>query len=162
MTDRIEYRAMQPSEERWVSALVVRSFQEFIGPKYPRQGVRDFLAYADPEALRSRVAREHVIQVAADGHAVVGMIDIDDFRHIDLLFVDKRHQGRGIAKELVTRAIQMCLEARPDLRELTADTSDQGKPMYESLGFEVMSPQMVEHGRTFTRMRRKLHNTGRR
>jgi GNAT superfamily N-acetyltransferase len=158
----IAYRQMRPGEESMVSELMVRSFDEFIGAGYPRPGVRDFLAYVSTQAIRERLRRQHTILVALDGARIVGAVDIDDYRHIDLLFVEKAHHGKGIARELVQRCIELALEARPNLKELTADTSEYGQVAYESMGFEAVGPQMVEHGRNFRRMRLKLKKYGRR
>ena len=160
--DGIEYRDMRPGEERWVSELIVRAFHEFISARYPRAGVRDFLAYVSPAALRQRADADHWILVALDGHRIVGVADVDDYRHIDLLFVDTAYHGRGIARELVQRVIEAALEAQPDLKEITADTSEYGQPPYEAMGFEAAGPEMIEHGRPFRRMRLKLKKVSRR
>jgi GNAT superfamily N-acetyltransferase len=158
----IVYRQMRPGEEAIVSELMVRSFDEFIGASYPRSGVRDFLSYVSTPAIQERLRRQHTILVALDGARIVGAVDIDDYRHIDLLFVEKAYHGKGIARELVQRCIELALEARPALKELTADTSDYGRPAFEALGFEPAGPQLVEHGRAFRRMRLKLKKYGRR
>jgi GNAT superfamily N-acetyltransferase len=141
--DQISYRPMRRGEERQVSDLVIRSFQEFIGPHYPRAGIRDFLAYASPQAI-------------------IGVVDIDDYSHIDLFFVDKRWHGKHVGHELMVRTIELCLEARPNLREITADTSEFGLPAYLAMGFERAGAPQVSHGRNFMRVRRKLGRQGRR
>jgi GNAT superfamily N-acetyltransferase len=158
----IVYRQMRPGEEAAVSELMVRSFDEFIGAGYPRSGVRDFLAYVSTQSIRERLRRQHTILVAVDGVRIVGVVDIGDYRHIDLLFVEKAYHGKGIARELVQRCVELALEARPTLKELTADTSASGQRAYESMGFEPVGPEMVEHGRHFRRMRLKLKQYGRR
>ena len=158
----IVYRQMRPGEEAMVSELMVRSFDEFIGASYPRAGVRDFLSYVSTPAIQERLRRQHTILAALDGARIVGAVDIDDYRHIDLLFVEKAYHGKGIARELVQRCIELALEARPALKEITADTSEYGRLAFEAMGFEPAGPQMVEHGRPFRRMRLKLKKYGRR
>jgi len=160
--ERVVYREMRPGEERQVSDLVVRSFQEFIGPHYPRSGIRDFLAYASPQAISERVARDHTVLVAVVRNTVVGAVDIDEFKHIDLFFVDKRWHGRHVGHELMVRTIELCLEARPDLREITADTSESGLAAYAAMGFERAGAPKESHGRHFVRVRHKLGRPGRR
>ena len=156
------YREMQPGEERSASDVIVRGFQEFISPRYPRAGVRDFLACVSPLALRERVAGTHTILVALAGSQVVGVADIDNFRHIDLLFVDKAYHGRGIAHELVSRAVERAREVQPQLTEITADTSEYGLSTYESMGFRPAGPELIECGRHFRRVRLRLKKTSRR
>ena len=158
----IVYRQMRPGEESMVSDLMVRSFDEFIGASYPRSGVRDFLTYVSAPAIRERLHRQHTILVALDGARIVGVVDISDYRHIDLLFVEKAYHGKGIGRELVQRCIELALEAQPNLKELTADTSEYGRPAYESMGFEPAGPELIERGRHFRRMRLKLKKYGRR
>jgi GNAT superfamily N-acetyltransferase len=160
--DRIVYREMRPGEERQVSDLIVRSFQEFIGPQYPRSGIRDFLAYASPQAISERVGRDHLVLVAVVRNTVIGAVDIDDYQHIDLFFVDKRWQARHVGHELMVRTIELCLEARPGLREITADTSESGLAAYAAMGFERAGAPKEAHGRHFLRVRRKLGRHGRR
>jgi GNAT superfamily N-acetyltransferase len=153
---------MHPGEERQVSDLVIRSFQEYIGPEYPRSGIRDFLAYASPQAIKRRVARDHIVLVAMVRNTVIGMVDVDDYRHIDLFFVDRRWHGKHVGRQLMMRTIELCLEARPGLREITADTSDFGLPVYLAMGFERAGAPQETHGRHFLRVRRKLRQRGRR
>jgi GNAT superfamily N-acetyltransferase len=160
--DQISYRPMRPGEERQVSDLVIRSFQEFIGPHYPRAGIRDFLAYVSPQAITDRVARDHVVLVAAVRTAIIGVVDIDDYSHIDLFFVDKRWHGKHVGHELMVRTIELCLEARPNLREITADTSEFGLAAYLAMGFERAGAPQVSHGRHFLPVRRRLGRHGRR
>ena len=91
----IVYRQMRPGEEAMVSELMVRSFDEFIGASYPRAGVRDFLSYVSTPAILDRLRRQHTVLVALDGARIVGVVDIDDYRHIDLLFVEKALPRKG-------------------------------------------------------------------
>jgi GNAT superfamily N-acetyltransferase len=155
----VTIREMKPGEERRVSELIIDLFRRYIAADYPRAGIRDFLHYASPEAIADRVNRDHVVLVAVDRATIVGVIDVDDFRHFDLLFVDDRFRGRGIARRLVDRATELCLEERPALKEITADTSTYGIPIFHALGFAQAGTQLESHGRQFIRMRRKL--TGR-
>jgi GNAT superfamily N-acetyltransferase len=152
----VEYREILPGEERLASELLVRTFQEFIGGNYPRSGVRAFLSYASPTAITRRLEGDHRMLVATQGNKLVGVADIDDYRHIDLLFVDKAYHGKGVARGLINHIIDDALAAVPDIKEITADTSDYGRPVYEALGFESVGPEMIEHGRHFRRMRLKL------
>jgi GNAT superfamily N-acetyltransferase len=157
--DWVTIRQMKPGEERLVSDLIIDLFKRYIAADYPRAGIRDFLYYASAEAIAERVGRDHVVLVAVDRATIVGAIDIDDFHHFDLLFVGDRFRGRGLARRLVDRATELCLEERPALKEITADTTSYGVPLFHALGFAQVGTQLEEHGRQFVRMRRKL--TGR-
>jgi ribosomal protein S18 acetylase RimI-like enzyme len=66
---------------------------------------------------------------------IVGVIEVRQFRHISLLFVDDRFQRQGIARALVRHAVARCLSRRPDLRQITVRSSPYAVPIYERLGF---------------------------
>jgi len=160
--DQVTYRLMEPGEERRVSDLMIRSFQESIGQHYPRSGLRDFLAYASPQAITEPVGKDHIVLVEVVRNTVMGVMDVDDYRHIDLFFVDKRWHGKHVGRALMIRTIEIPLEAQFHLREITADTFEYGIPAYTAMGFERAGPPKMSHGRHFLRVRRRPPRRGRR
>jgi GNAT superfamily N-acetyltransferase len=52
------------------------------------------------------------------------MIEVRNSEHVALLFVDKAFQQRGIAKELLHRALNICRNNDPALSQCKRITSD--------------------------------------
>ncbi len=111
----ITYRIMKQGEETAVVDLVLRVFAEFIAPQYSREGIAEFKKFACTNALADRFRAGNLILLAESGQSIIGVIEIRGNDHIAKLFVEKSHQRKGIAKELLTRSIEICRERKPDL-----------------------------------------------
>jgi GNAT superfamily N-acetyltransferase len=133
----LDYRAMRRDEAETVSRFIGDVFDRFVAPHYNEQGVANFLKYVEPQALVGLLEAGHIALVAVDraSGSIVGMIDVMEAKHISLLFVDAEYQRRGVAKKLLDRAIEACSEKRPDLEEITVNSSPNAVPAYRRLGF---------------------------
>lgn len=156
MSDGVSYRAMRPGEGGAVSALVLSSFNEFIGPEYTDEGIAEFHRFAAPEAIEARTAENHFVRVATVDDALAGMIEIRDNNHVALLFVDKAHQHHGIAKGLLHAALADARGADSDLERVTVNSSRYGVPAYEKLGFRQTGPERAVNGIAFIPMAMQL------
>jgi GNAT superfamily N-acetyltransferase len=148
----IQYRHIKRGEESAVAALVEAVFMAHVAPLYTPEGVEEFLGYAEVSEFTRRLQREHVILVAETDAQIVGMIELREQRHISLLFVADAYQGRGIASEMLARAIQLCRRVNPDLRALTVHASPNAAPIYRRLGFVPSAEEQVVHGIRYTPM----------
>ncbi|MCY4634059.1 MAG: GNAT family N-acetyltransferase [Acidobacteria bacterium] len=156
MTDGVRYRAMRPGEAAAVSALVLSSFDEFIGPELTDEGNAEFRRFAAPDAIASRTAEDHFVRVATVDGALAGMIEIRQNNHVALLFVDKAHQHHGIAKGLLHAGLADARAANPDLERVTVNSSRYGVPAYEKLGFRQTGPERAVNGIAFIPMAMRL------
>ena len=158
----IQYRHIKCGEESAVAELVEAVFMAHVAPLYTPEGIEEFLGYAEVSEFTRRLQREHVILVAIAGvdedAQIVGMIEIREQRHISLLFVAGAYQGRGIATELLARAIQLCRRVNPGLRALTVHASPNAAPIYRRLGFAPSAEEQVVHGIRYTPMTLVLKN----
>ncbi len=146
MTYSTNLRPMSPGEEVEVVNLVARSFNEFIAPDFPEEGIDEFFSYANPRALRKRSDGNHFVLVAESGGVITGMIEIREMRHVSMLFVDKSFHRRGIGKGLLNTALERIeSESRPP-KKLTVHSSRFAVPFYESLGFVRSGEEKVIHG----------------
>jgi predicted GNAT family N-acyltransferase len=143
---------MQAGEESVVCDLVARVFEAFVEPGFSPEGVEEFLGYTEPEALAQRAQDNHFVLVAATGDEIVGMIEVRNHDHVSLLFVDARVHRRGIGRGLVQRALDICLNGRPDLQQIDVNSSLYAVPAYERLGFRQVGPERVENGIRFVPM----------
>lgn len=153
MSGAVRYRAMRPDEAASVSALILASFDEFIGPDYEgEEGITEFRRFAAPEALAARAAGDHLVRVATVDDALAGMIEMREHNHVALLFVDKGYQRRGIARGLLEAALADARAAVPDLERVTVNSSRYGVAAYERLGFRQTGPERSVNGIVFIPM----------
>jgi len=76
--------------------------------------------------------------------------------HVSLLFVAPEFQRRGIAKELLRQALQICRANAPGLSEISVNSSSYAAPIYEKLGFRRAGERQVRNGIGFIPMVLKL------
>lgn len=156
MTDPISYRPMEPADAPAVSRLILDSFAEFIAAEYSAEGRDEFTRYAQPEALADRLGSNHFVLVALAGDGPAGVIELRDSDHVSLLFVDRRFQRHGIARELLRRALTLVRPAKPGLDRVTVNSSRFGVPAYERLGFRQTGPERSVNGIVFIPMAHRL------
>ncbi len=154
--EEIEIRIMQAGEEEKICDMVVRTFDRYVAPGYSIQGEEEFLKYANPQKLSERNGKNHFTLAAWIHNLVVGMIEVRNYRHISMFFVDQFYQGQGIGKILHQRALVICLQHVPDLECISVFSSPFAVPIYERLGFETTGPDQYQSGIHFIPMVLKL------
>ena len=78
-----------------------------------------------------------------------------DLIHISLLFVDKNHHRRGIAREMLNVVVDD-LKKREDIRCITVNSSPYAVDAYERLGFCKKDEPQEKDGIIFVPMIRDL------
>ena len=156
MAAPITYRLMEPGEEARVSDLTTRVFNEFVAPDYSAEGVREFLRYVHPDLMAQRSQANHFVLLALAGADLAGIIELRDWGHISLLFVDRIYLRQGIARALLQRALEICRSRRPGLAEITVNSSPYAVPIYMRLGFEPVAAEQIRKGIRFVSMRLTL------
>ena len=159
MDDPIKFRKMKAGEEKVVSKLVTKTFNEFIAPGYSAEGVREFLRYINPEALAQLVKGSCLLLVAEIDDRIVGVIlftSQNRCNHINLLFVDAEYHRRGIARGLLNKAIEILRGLDPNISEITVNSSPYAVIVYEKLGFQRLDTEQVNNGVRYTPMELKL------
>jgi predicted GNAT family N-acyltransferase len=152
MDDSISYRSMVSGEEDEVSRLINRVFDEFVAPGYALDGVQEFQKYVQAETIKQRSEGDHFVLVAIAAERIVGVIEIRANEHLSLLFVDSEFHGRKISREFLQRALDICHRHRPDLTQMSVNSSPYAVPIYERLGFEQTGPEEVLNGIRFVPM----------
>ncbi len=150
------YRLMSTDEVADVCHFVNSVFDRSVAPLYTKRGRRNFREYADPEATSLRIKSDHFVLLAQADGRVDGMIEMRRHRHVSLLFVEPDRQGRGLGKELLQRALEICRSAEPDLREITVNSSPNAVEVYGRMGFETTGREQTINGVRSTPMRLRL------
>jgi putative acetyltransferase len=94
----------------------------------------------DPQAWAGRFAGRFVV-VAEEAGRPVGFSDLEADGHIDRLYVSADHQGRGVARALLSAVLAEA--QRLGVIRLFTEASITARPFFESQGFVVLSPQVV-------------------
>jgi ribosomal protein S18 acetylase RimI-like enzyme len=146
---------MQAGEEDPVSRLALRSFDEYVGPGYAEEGIREIHEIFSASAIRERQGERHFILVAEADGAIVGMIEVRDNRHISMLFVDPDFLRRGIGRELLRRGIERARAGSGAGAEFTVHSSPYAVPVYRRLGFVATGEEQTVNGIRFVPMRKE-------
>jgi len=152
LPEAISFRAMQLHEVAAVSEMVLRTFHHYVAPDYGDEGIQTFSRFVQPDALADRLSRGALFLVAAAGQTIVGMIEMRSYNHVTLLFVDSAYQRRGISRELLRRALDICRQHRPDVQQITVNSSPYAVDIYRKLGFEQSAPPQEQQGIIFVPM----------
>ncbi len=149
-------RPMEPGEEDAVHSLVAGCFNSFIAPGYSQEGVDKFYEYVQPECIRLRSGDGHFLLVAVADGVIAGIIEVRNYDHVSLFFVDERCQGQGVGRSLFEAALELCRGHDPALASLTVNSSPYAVPVYGKLGFRPVEPEKVVNGIRFTPMKLDL------
>ncbi|MEW8562703.1 MAG: GNAT family N-acetyltransferase [Candidatus Thiodiazotropha sp.] len=151
----IEIVLMKKGEEQRTYELIVRVFHKYVAPVYSQKGVDKFLGMISPEILSEmRIGEGSFVLLAKDRSDIIGMLAVKNESHIALIFIDPKYQRRGVGKNLLNRAIEICLDRDPKLSEVTVSSSPNSKSFYKSVGFTIQGDEIDENGMRFTPMRK--------
>jgi GNAT superfamily N-acetyltransferase len=148
----VKINLMNPGEETIVSDLVSSTFQRDIAPLYSREGIFEFLSYANPTALHDRQARNHIVLIASEDESIIGVLELRDYSHVSLLFVKPMHQRKGVGRLLVNEALQLIRVHHPEAHAVTVNSSPNAVEAYKQFGFQISSELQVMNGIKFVPM----------
>ncbi|WP_126652048.1 GNAT family N-acetyltransferase [Chryseobacterium aureum] len=113
-----------------------------VGKKdYDLQQLEAWKSGAENKERWMDVIRNQYVLLAVAGNTIVGFCSLDQGNYIDLLFVHKDHQHKGIAFLLYHQIEQEALQCNE--KKLTADVSKTARPFFEKTGFQVIQEQTV-------------------
>ena len=149
MSESITYNLMRPGEEHKVCDLVLRVFDRFVAPDYSDEGVHEFKSCISIESLIKRSEKDHFILLARYSERIVGMIDIREYHHVSLFFVDAAFQNKGIGKTLFQKAVGLCKSRGSELNQISVNSSPYAVPIYEKMGFRKTDEEQIKKGMRF-------------
>ena len=94
----------------------------------------------DAAAWAARCATRQTFVADIDRHPV-GFTELVSNGHLDMMYVDARHQGRGIASALLAHAETAARDA--GVVQLFTEASITARAFFERRGFELIAPQVV-------------------
>ena len=139
-------KEINKSEIKQALDLASRVFAEFVAVDYSERGNKSFNDYL-------KIKYDEVSNDVQTGHKriwgyyengeIIGVIATRDTSHIALMFVDKQHHRRGIAKKLYDTVLYE-IRKNPDVARITVNSSPYAVKIYERLGF-VKTDEQQEH-----------------
>lgn len=155
-----QIRLMETGEEALVCKLVERVFMQGEAGDFTQPAISRFLSYANPVRLAERVAQDlSFVLLAIIEDEPVGMIEVRNYSHVALLFVDDDHQRHGLASQLLDRAVSMCRTKNPALRRITVNATPSGLPVYARWGFHPIGDELEMDGVQFIQMALDFHDS---
>jgi GNAT superfamily N-acetyltransferase len=133
--ETIRIEKYQNGQEIIIHRLIKKVYNEFVAPDYPDEGNRFFYKWIKPSKIAERQRYQINLWVAFIDSKLVGMIEIRDNKFISLLFVDKEHQGQGIAKKLFDKSLKEIIRRDPKLDKFYVHASPFSIPVYKKMGF---------------------------
>lgn len=111
------------------------------GKDYTSQQLEAWKSGAENEQRWMKVIRDQYVVIALTENKIAGFCTLDQGNYIDLLFVHKDEQQKGIASILYQEIEKEAF--RQHEKQLTADVSKTARPFFEKIGFQVFQEQEV-------------------
>lgn len=127
--------------------LVESVFMEFEAPEYSQEGIQTFLDYISISNIKEKIEQKELsVWCAKLEKEIVGVIAMRPPNAISLLFVDKEHHKKGIAKTL----FHYILNHYPiNGTTITVNSSPYAVEIYRRLGFIELDSEQIKDGIRF-------------
>ena len=141
----IEIKQLVNNEKDEALLFAKRIFIESEDESYSKEGIETFCNFVD----NKKITKSFKVYGAFEDNILKGLIATDRRkRHINLFFVDKVSQGKGIGKKLMNIVVN-----NNENSYITVNSSRYGVPIYEKLGFEKIEDEKEQDGLKFTPMK---------
>src|SRR5262245_43969578 len=149
----MKFRAGSPADAEAIAGLIA-SFQSELTDDPSGAGAEEFLASVSVQAEREYLGSERYRYILAYSDSqLTGFIAIRDSSHLFHLFVERSHQGQGVARDLWERILrEICVPGSNG--GFTVNSSLIAVPVYQAFGFVPAGQIQSMHGISFLPMQR--------
>ena len=141
----IEVKQLVNNEKNEALLFAKRIFIESEDESYSKEGIETFCNFVD----NKKITKSFKVYGAFENNILKGLIATDRRkRHINLFFVGKDSQGKGIGKKLMNIVVN-----NNENSYITVNSSRYGVPIYEKLGFIKIEEEKEQDGLKFTPMK---------
>ena len=141
----IEIKQLVNNEKSEALLFAKRIFIESEDESYSKEGIETFCNFVD----NKKITKSFKVYGAFEDNILKGLIATDRRkRHINLFFVDKVSQGKGIGKKLMNIVVN-----NNENSYITVNSSRYGVPIYEKIGFIKIEEEKEQDGLKFTPMK---------
>ena len=139
---KIERAKINDIEE--ISDLVKRIYLKYNSKIDSEEGINNILTFMSKENMRLRFYIEGALMLVArdKNNKIVGAIELKNFEHISLFFVDDKYFKFGIGKKLFEEVKNIL-----KLEKYSVNASDYALEFYKKLGFvQITDSIKIENG----------------
>ena len=139
---KIERANINDIEE--ISDLVKRIYLKYNSKIDTEEGIKNILIFISAENMRLRFFIEGALMLVArdENKKIIGVIELRNFEHISLFFVDDKYFKLGIGKKLFEEAKNIF-----GGEKYSVNASDYGLEFYKKLGFiQITDSIKIEKG----------------
>ena len=141
----IEIRQLLNKEKDEALLFVKKVYIESKDESYSEKGIETFCNFVD----NKEITKSFKVYGAFEDNVLKGVIATDRRkRHINLFFVDKSSQAKGIGKKLMSIIID-----HNENSFITVNSSRYAVPIYQNLGFIKTEEEKEQDGLKFTPMK---------
>lgn len=115
-----------------VSKLIDRAFTESISATLTSEGIRNFKTGTTAESIEKRLLSGNIFIICKYKNNVVGVGEIRNSNHLNLLFVEPHLQKKGIGRKIFSHLLKTVIE-----NEVTVNASMNAISAYAKLGFII-------------------------
>jgi predicted GNAT family N-acyltransferase len=111
-------------------------FDEFVGKDYSAEGNNTFKDYINPKNILNRlIDKSSQFFAAKYEDKIIGIMEVKNFGHISLFFIQKEFHGQGIGKLLLGYYLKKTKNENIGIKAMTVNSSIYAEKIYEKLGF---------------------------
>ncbi len=112
------------------SLLIERAFDDSVAPTLSKEGVAIFKSGLTLESIKKRLSSGNLIIACYNKNTIVGVGEIRDKNHLNLLFVEPSMQKVGIGRKIFNELLGSIKES-----EVTVNSSLNAIEAYKQFGF---------------------------
>lgn len=142
-------RKIEPDDIPEVMHLAKCVFDQFQAPNLIPEGIKEFHSYIEINKAILRFNTDHFGLLSIKDNKIVGMIEIRNYNHISLLFVDPSYHKQGIASLLWTESLKICKNKNNSITTFSVFSSPYALAVYEKFGFKKTSSEQIKNGIRF-------------
>ncbi len=114
----------------FASALIEKAFDHSVAPTLSEEGVAAFKSGLTQESIKNRLNLGNLFIVCRNNNLIVGVGEIRDKNHLNLLFVEPSMQKSGIGRKIFNELLRSVKES-----EVTVNSSLNSIDAYKQFGF---------------------------
>ncbi len=147
----LEIEELQEKDILEASKLVDESFFDAVASTLTDEGIHTFRGGLTPESIKQRLASGNIFVICKEGTSIVGVAEVRDRNHLNLLFVEPSLQRKGIGRKLFNDLISRVCEY-----EITVNSSLNAIAAYTKYGFQETGPKDEVRGISYQPMAYKI------
>ncbi len=143
---------MEPGDAPETPGLIIHMINELIAHDYLEDGVWGCLKRLQTNQLVDNSLIHHFVLTAEIEGEIVGTVEIRNTNHISVFCVEKEFRRRGIGRELLRIAVEICVKNTPNLSKITVNSLPNTVHIYARLGFLPNIPEGMQGDIPYTPM----------